>query len=45
MSYPNEKEKWGNDKVLLLVAVFVLLTVVVPLLIIFYVGHKFSQIQ
>ena len=45
VSEPPEKEKWGRDKVFLLVAVFVFLTVVVPLLIMLYVYNWLSRIH
>jgi hypothetical protein len=40
-----EQPKWSKDKTFLFVAVMVLLMIVLPLMIIFYVAHKLSQIH
>jgi len=45
VSEPPEKPKWEKEKVILFVAVMIFLMVVLPLLLILYVAHKFSQIH
>ena len=45
MSEQPEQPKWGKEKVFLFVALMIFLFVGVPLLIILYVAHKFSQIH
>ncbi len=45
MSAPAGKGKWGADKMLLLLVVFLLVTVGVPRLVVLYLSHKVSQAQ
>jgi hypothetical protein len=42
---PPEQPKWGKDKTFLFVAAMVFLFVVLPLLIIYFMVHKLSQIH
>ena len=45
MSEPDEEKKWGKKKVFLFMAVLIFVMIGLPLLVIFWVAHKLSQIH